>query len=277
MARSAWVQDIRGEDFKLVVIEGSAIQPVLVDFWAPWCAPCRTLTPILESLVQAYAGRIHLAKINTDESPALAQSYGIQGIPAVKLFHAGQIVEEFVGVQSESFIRKLIDQHLPKPGSETVESALAAASRGETRTARAMLDQALAEHPDDVHIRLASCLVDILQGESAQARRTFDQLSPEALTDPLYERTHSLLYFVHLLEKELGKLPLPLANRLSVGARQILAGRAEDAVWEWLDALSDAGSDERSLLQEAIRMAFPLFGNETQRLEYQRRLARSLH
>ncbi|MHB1543505.1 MAG: thioredoxin family protein [Gammaproteobacteria bacterium] len=277
MTQSAWIHDISGDDFKRIVIDGSGIQPVLVDFWAPWCAPCRTLGPILESLIGQYAGRIHLARVNIDEHPALAQSYGIQGIPAVKLFHEGRIVEAFVGVQSGSFIQNLIDKHIPKPETETVDHALAAAWRGEIREARATLNRVREQHPDDAHIVLASCLVDILHGDSAQARQTFDQLPASALADSLYERVRSLLYFVSLLEQGLGQLPPALAARLSMGARQILAGRGEAAVEDWLAALPETGPDERSRLQEAIRTAFPLVGQEDRRLEYQRRLARSLH
>lgn len=266
-----------GDDFKHVVIDGSSQTPVLVDFWAPWCAPCRMLGPILESLVEHYAGRVHLAKVNTDEQPALAQSYGIQGIPAVKLFHNGEIVETFVGVQSESFIRNLIDQHLPPPENETVERALAAAWRGNTREAREALTPIRAEHPDDVHIALATCLVDILHGESAKARRIFDELPAAALTDPLHEPVTALLYFASLLDEGLGQKPVSLASRLSTGGRQVIAGRVEEAVEDWLDALSDSGPVERSALVEAIRAAFPLVRNEKDRLEYQKRLARSLH
>ncbi|EQD70548.1 thioredoxin domain-containing protein, partial [mine drainage metagenome] len=191
MAQSAWIHDISGDNFKPIVIDGSSIQPVLVDFWAPWCAPCRTLGPILDSLIGQYAGRIHLAKVNTDEHPTLAQTYGIQGIPAVKLFHEGRIVEAFVGVQSERFIRNLIDKHLPKPESETVDLALAAAWRGDIREARDTLAPMREQHPDHVHTVLASCLVDILHGESAGARQTFDQLPATALADPLYERRYA--------------------------------------------------------------------------------------
>ena len=277
MAQSAWTQNIRSDDFQRIVIDGSNIQPVLVDFWAPWCAPCRMLGPILEGLANAYGGRVHLAKVNTDEEPALAQAWRIQGIPAVKLFHAGRVVEEFVGVQPESTIRTLIDKHLPNPDAGVVEAALAAAWRGATREAREMLGPALSRHPDDVHLQLASCLVAILQGDSTPARQTFDALPAQSLADPLHEPVSALLYFVSLLEKGLDPHRPGAATRLSTGTRQILAGRAEEAIQDWLEALPEAGSDERSSLQEAIRAAFPLVQDERRRLDYQKRLARSLH
>ncbi|MDQ1311436.1 MAG: putative thioredoxin, partial [Pseudomonadota bacterium] len=99
-------------NFAQVVIEASAGQPVLVDFWAPWCGPCRTLMPMLERIADDYAGRFTLAKVNTDEEQRIAGHFGIRSIPTVMLFHGGQVVEQFVGVQPEQAIRALLDKYL---------------------------------------------------------------------------------------------------------------------------------------------------------------------
>src|SRR4051812_46058304 len=99
------MKDVGEADFQKEVLARSAERPVVVDFWAPWCAPCRVLGPIIEAEVAATGGGVELVKINTDENPQLAASFGIQGIPAVKAFRDGEVVAEFVGAQPATFIR----------------------------------------------------------------------------------------------------------------------------------------------------------------------------
>ena len=90
------------DNFAQAVVAASAQQPVLVDFWAPWCGPCRTLMPMLDRIADDYGGRFTLAKVNTDEEQRIAGEFGIRSIPTVMLFHGGKVVEQFVGVQPEA-------------------------------------------------------------------------------------------------------------------------------------------------------------------------------
>jgi len=99
-------------DFQKDVVEQSASQAVLVDFWAPWCGPCRMLGPVLEDLEKQAGGKWKLVKINVDDHPELAQTYGIRSIPAVKIFKAGKVVEEFVGVLPADRIEQTLNPHL---------------------------------------------------------------------------------------------------------------------------------------------------------------------
>ena len=96
------------------VIETSRRKPVLVDFWAPWCGPCRVLSPTLEKLAKESGGRWRLVKINTDAHPRLAQHYGIRGIPAVKLFIDGEVADEFVGAMPEHAVRQWLERAIPE-------------------------------------------------------------------------------------------------------------------------------------------------------------------
>src|SRR5438552_887142 len=101
MSDSAWIVDVTEENFEATVLEPCQERPVLVDFWAPWCAPCRSLGPILEKLTNEKKGRVILAKVNTEEAPQLARYFRISSIPAVKVFFQKQILTEFTGLVPE--------------------------------------------------------------------------------------------------------------------------------------------------------------------------------
>lgn len=116
--------DVSTADFPKRVIERSHELPILVDFWAPWCGPCRTLGPALEQAVKVLAGKLLLAKVNTDEEPALAQQFRISGIPAVKAFHKGRVVNEFVGARDPKFLGSFLAALVPARGeAELLEAA----------------------------------------------------------------------------------------------------------------------------------------------------------
>ena len=108
-----WVFDATDADFERSVIDASRDRPVVVDFWAPWCQPCRTLGPILERLVAARNGQVLLAKVNVDENPGLAEAFGIQSIPAVKAVRDGRLVLQFEGVLPEEHLNAFLDQGDP--------------------------------------------------------------------------------------------------------------------------------------------------------------------
>ena len=112
--------DVSERDFQAAVLDRSRTVPVVVDFWAEWCGPCRQLGPVLERAVAARAGKVELAKVDVDANPALSRVYGIQGIPAVKAFRDGQVVSEFVGAQPPAIVDRFLDALIPSEADELV-------------------------------------------------------------------------------------------------------------------------------------------------------------
>jgi putative thioredoxin len=151
---SAFVTDVTAENFQRDVIDASHEAPVLVDFWAPWCAPCRALGPVLEQLATEYGGRFRVAKVNSDEEMGLAGQFGVRGIPNVKAFVGGRLVDEFTGALPAAEVRRFVDGLLPTPGELERRAGLDALAAGRLDEALAAFDRALGLEPDNDDIRI---------------------------------------------------------------------------------------------------------------------------
>lgn len=168
-------------NFETEVVEASNTVPVLVDLWAPWCGPCRTLGPILEKLEIAYEGRFKLVKINTEDEQELASAFGVRSIPMVMLLKNGQPVDGFVGALPEGQIRAFLDKHVPETAPLQEEAEIAEAAPTRSRLEQLQLD--LAANPANDKARIEYVELLLRDGRSDEARRTFEPLTGKTATD----------------------------------------------------------------------------------------------
>ena len=184
--QSQWIIETTTKGFEADVIERSAQLPVVVDFWAPWCGPCKTLGPIIERVVAAAGGAVKLVKINIDENQELAGQLRIQSIPAVMAFKDGQPVDGFVGAlpesQIKSFIAQLAGQTGPSPVAQALEQAAALMAESKHQEASALYSQVLQHEPGNAAAitGMARCL--IAAGDLDGAREVLEA-TPEDLAE----------------------------------------------------------------------------------------------
>lgn len=187
-------------DFQRDVIARSHELPVLVDFWAAWCAPCRMLGPVLERVAGSADGRWALAKVDTERFPEEAQRFGVMSIPNVKLFVKGEVVDEFVGALPETEVKRFLERAIPGPGSAAVDAARTRLANGDVTGARAALEAALSADPGNARARIA--LAELLLRSEPEAVE--DMLAP--LDDEQGDRAEALRVLAHWL-LQAGKLP----------------------------------------------------------------------
>ena len=168
------------DNFEEVVLLGSTGAPVLVDFWAPWCGPCRMLAPVLDRVLEELEGRFTLAKLDTDQEPELANRFNVRGIPNCKLFVDGRVVDEFTGVLPESAVREFVTKWVPSAATALVEEAKSRLIEDDLPGALELLEQALAIDPDDEDAALTRMEALLAGGRAADAASAAADLeSPE--------------------------------------------------------------------------------------------------
>ncbi len=255
------------EAFERDVLEASKKVPVLVDFWAPWCAPCRALKPILEKLAAEYQGRFLLAKLNSDEHPQLAARFGVRGIPNVKAFVDGELADEFTGALPESGVRTFIDQLIPTPGEKLRRAARNLIAQGDFDEAERHLRSGLELEPANRAVRLDLVELLLAKNSQAEADAVFAPI-PERERDERADRLYSVLerwkksQALPGMDELLARLaanPADQPSRLALGERLIAERRYEDALAALLEVVqADRGAlrtNARKLMVEVFALA----------------------
>lgn len=182
------IKDTTTATFMADVVEASKEVPVIVDFWAPWCGPCKQLTPVLEKVVTAAQGTVRLVKMNIDDHPEVAQQLRVQSIPAVFAFKDGQPVDAFQGALPESqikqFIEKLAGEIGPSPVEQMVEMGRAAFADGQLPEAAQMFGQALQQEAGHVGAICGLALCYLQSGDTEHAEQTLSLAPPDKVNDP---------------------------------------------------------------------------------------------
>jgi len=230
------VIEVDASTFQKEVLDRSQTTPVVVDFWAAWCAPCRTLGPTLERLAEEGGGSWILAKVDVDENPGIAGQYGVQGIPAVKAFLGGKVIDEFTGALPVDRVRAWLSRVVPSEADRLVAEALASRHNGDLWTAEFKLRAAVEKEPD--HGWALTELADLVlqRGDPAEAKLLVDRI-PEYVNGEVGRRRDAILL-------KLGGDGLDA----DVLAAQVAADPADlEARWSLARALAARGDFENAL------------------------------
>ena len=198
--------DVTMENFMADVIEASQAQLVLLDLWAPWCGPCKQLTPVLEKLTAQSDGAVRLAKMNIDEHPAVAQQLQVQSIPAVFAFKNGQPVDGFMGALPESEIKKFLDKHLDgglgaSPAEALMETAGEALAAGQINDAMECYGAALEQESGNVQAMAGLAQSHLAMGDAAAAQAVLDAAPPHD-NDPALASARAAVALAHKMAEK---------------------------------------------------------------------------
>lgn len=282
---SEYAFDASIENFEAKVLQPSLQTPILVDFWATWCAPCQALKPILEKLAEEYGGSFLLARVNSDENPEIAQHFGVRSIPTVKVLYGGRLVDEFTGALPESEIRAKLDRLgiVPAGGGQETglrEEAAALAAGGDLEGALDKLAQATQVNADDEGARLDAVEILIALKRTEEAQQLLaGEYSKEA------DRAHSLRARLALaadsadtaeLEAKLAQSPDDHATRLDLSKAYAAAGQYREALEAALEVVRRDRFFGEGAGRKAILQIFEALGSDERYDDLVREFRRSL-
>ncbi len=278
------VFDATAESFETEVLQKSLQVPVLVDFWAPWCGPCKTLGPILEKLAADYNGAFLLAKVDVDKEQQLAAAFQVRSIPTVMLVKGGQLVDGFPGALPEGQLREFLTHHGIEPLA-VVEEAVApdaAPTPADPHTELLRLRKAVELEPEQSSLKLDLALALLALGHAHEAEQLLDALPANLSTDDRAVKARARLGFAALLqdapppqvlEAAIAANPDDLRARHLLGAHAIVTGNSEAGLEQFLEMLRRNRSYENGLPRLALIDAFRVIEDEDLVGRYRRRMA----
>lgn len=269
---SDFVIDINQETFETVVLMAPEDQTVVVDFWAPWCAPCRTLGPILERVVGSFQNRVLLAKVNVDENPMLSAQYGIQGIPAVKIFRDGEIVAQFVGALQEGEIRRILEPHVSSEADDLVEHGRHLRDQGAVNEAEDRFQKALQAEPRHAGAKLELAKFALQRGDIDNAESLAKSIE---INEHEYEEAQGILNRIQFrkeaaegggFEGLVEKLRLDENNldaRYRLACHLVAQGEYRQALEEFLTVLKKNKKYNEGAAKTAMVKVFSIIGQRS--------------
>jgi len=286
MSSSPHILNVTMATFQKDVVEKSMETPVVIDFWAPWCQPCRQLAPTLEKLAVEYAGKFVLAKINTDEEPQIAQAFGIQSLPTVFALVQGQPVDQFVGMLSEDELRQWLAPLLPTPAQILAREA-AELVESNPQAAEAKYREALVLAPGEDSLKICLAGVLLKQGRLEESATMIESLAARGFLEPEAERIKSELD-LRMAAAESGGVeearraaeaePENLSLKIKLADAYAAASQHRKALEICLAIVQQDFGDARNEAKSTMVKIFDVLGPASELTgEYRRKLATALY
>jgi putative thioredoxin len=285
MAESPFIVDVTRENYAQLM-EASFEVPVLLDFWASWCQPCRALTPVLVNLAEEYQGKFVLGKLNTEEEQEIAAQFGIRSIPTVKLFRDGRPVDEFLGALPESAVREFLDRHVARASDAEIALARESLAAGDVEQAIMTLQQARESDPENLRVTVALAEAQASNGDAAGAETTLASLPADVRDQAEVVALRNRLYFAAQIAQapDASELEARITNNaedpealLQLAFRKVVDQDYETA----MELLLRLMQTDRNFGDDAGRLGllkvFEVLGNHPLVSRYRSRMANLLH
>lgn len=287
MSTSPYIVEIDNASFQQNVIEKSKDVPVLVDFWADWCNPCRILMPVLAKLAEEYQGQFILAKVDTEANREIAEREAIRSLPTIRMYKFGQVVDEFNGALPEPQVRQFIEQHLLKQTDTLFQQALQALSQGDTAKAIEQLSNILQSDPQHLGAIIARAKIHMSMKQYNDAEQLLNKLSPASLDEDAVRELQAQLTFAKVvanaadissLQQNIEQNPKDIEAWYQLGSQQVMSNNYEAALEAFLNVMKIDRKYNDDAGRKAILQVFSMLGESGPLVNrYRAKMASALH